>query len=101
MAGLSPVTYTGNIESSFDAKSTIKSKYGEFVDILAQMSDAMQNDSEMTFPSFPNQKVKPSDASFAVLSSYTMDQIQQQMESLLDSVKKRTELDKMTYGLFG
>ncbi|MFA6170603.1 MAG: hypothetical protein WCW67_02960 [Candidatus Margulisiibacteriota bacterium] len=101
MAGLNPIIYTGNVESSFDAKTTIKSKYNEFVDILAQISDAMINDSEMTFPSFPNQKVKPSDASFAVLSSYTMDQIQQQMESLLDSVKKRSELDKMTYGLFG
>lgn len=101
MSGLSPVSYSGNIESSFDAKSTIKSKYSEFIDIMTQMSDAMQNDTEMTFPSFPNQKVKPSDASFSVLSSYTMDEIQKQMESLLDSVKKRTELDKMTYGLFG
>ncbi|OGC11085.1 hypothetical protein A3K48_00945 [candidate division WOR-1 bacterium RIFOXYA12_FULL_52_29] len=101
MAGLSPIIYNGNIDVTSDVKSTIKSKYGDFVKVLEEISAAMLNDSEMVFPMFPNQKVKPSDASFGVLSSYTMDQLQQQMESLLDSVKKKSELDKMTYGLFG
>ncbi|MBU0630684.1 MAG: hypothetical protein KKC80_07205 [Candidatus Margulisbacteria bacterium] len=98
---MSPVSYKDDLNTGFDAKSTIKSKYNEFVNILAQISDAMLDDSEVTFAAFPNKKVRPSDDSFNIYSTFAMDQVTQQIDSLIESVKKRSELDKMTYGLFG
>jgi hypothetical protein len=97
---------TGSISSltndvGFDVTSAVKGKYQEFLDVFANMSNAMNTDTAMTFPGFSNHPVKPEDASFTLFANYSMNQLEQQLQILMDAEKFKTTIDKQMITAMG
>ncbi len=90
-----------NIENNFDVTSALKGKYNEFLDVYAQMSNAMMNNTSMIFPDFPNSPVKPEDASFSLFANYSMNQFEQQLQTLMDAEKFKGTADKQMIQAMG
>ena len=83
-----------NLDANFDVTSAIKGKYQQFIDIFSDISRSMTDNSPVTFPSFPNQPVSPDDASFSLFSNYSMNQLEQQLQVLMDAEKWKGTIDK-------
>ncbi len=90
-----------NIENNFDVTSALRGKYTEFLDVYAEMSKAMMNNTSMVFPDFPNNPVKPEDASFSLFANYSMNQFEQQLQTLMDAEKFKGTADKQMIQAMG
>ncbi|MBN3032704.1 MAG: hypothetical protein JW873_01270 [Candidatus Saganbacteria bacterium] len=95
------VISNANIDNSFDITSALKGKYTEFINIFAEMSKSMMEGTAMTFPAFPNQPVKPEDASYALYANYTMTQFEEQLQVLMDAEKWKGTADKQMIQAMG
>jgi hypothetical protein len=90
-----------SIDNNFDVTSALKGKYTAFMNVFADMSKSMLDDTAMTFPDFPNQSVKPEDASFSLFANYSMNQFEQQLQTLIDAEKWKTTADKQMIQAMG
>ncbi|MBU1026159.1 MAG: hypothetical protein KKA31_00345 [Candidatus Margulisbacteria bacterium] len=85
-----------------DIKSSIQAKYNEFINVFLTMGKAMKDqDTEVTFPMFPNTPVSSTDPSFSMFASFSMNQLEQQMETLIKAEQFKTQLDQKAWNLFG
>ena len=98
---IGPVINNGNLDNSFDVTSALQSKYTQFIDVFAQMSKSMMDGTSMIFPDFPNQPVKPEDASFSLFANYEMNQFEQQLQTLTDAEKFKGTADKQMIQAMG
>jgi hypothetical protein len=90
-----------HLDNSFDVTSALKGKYMQFLDVFAQMSKSMADGTPMVFPDFPNQPVKPEDASFSLFANYSMNQFEQQLQTLIDAEKFKGTADKQMIQAMG
>jgi hypothetical protein len=90
-----------NIDTSFDVTSALSDKYTQFMDVFGQMSQSMMNDTPMTFPDFPNQPVKPEDASYSLFANYTMNDFEEELQTLMDAEKFKGTADKQMIQAMG
>ena len=101
ISGISGGLSNANIDSSFDVTSALKSKYSSFLNVFSEMSTAMANNTTMIFPDFPNKPVSPADTSFSLYANYSMNQFEQQLQTLMDAEKWKTTADKQMIQAMG
>jgi hypothetical protein len=90
-----------NSNSDFSAVSGIRKTYGDFIDMMGEVSQAYATGNAMSFKLFPGKSVTPTDASFSLFVNYSMDQYQQTISTLFKGEQYKNELDKMVYSMFG
>jgi hypothetical protein len=96
---IGPISGVENLDADFDVKSAVQDKYGEFLDILMLMAKSMEDDEPVVFPGF-QQEVRPSDVSFNLYAQHSMNQISQQLETILNTEKFKRDIEKQVYSLF-